>query len=70
MSDPRDLDANPELGFIDAVDVDGDGRAELLFQRQEGGGRTFKLREGEPLQTSFGKDLYDKIFGEDHYEDT
>lgn len=38
----------------------------LLFLRAErdaAGGRTFKLREGEPLDTSFGADLYDRIFG-------
>jgi hypothetical protein len=43
VSDPRDLDAYPELGFIDAVDVDGDGRAELLFQRVEATGRSFVI---------------------------
>ncbi len=36
----------------------------LRAQRQADGGRTFKLFEGEPLQTSFGEDLYDKIFGD------
>lgn len=35
----------------------------LRADRQEGGTRTFKLIEGEPLQTSYGKDLYDRIFG-------
>lgn len=34
----------------------------LRAQRQDGGGRTFKLIEGEPLRTSFGEDLYDKVF--------
>jgi DNA mismatch repair ATPase MutS len=34
----------------------------LRAERKEGGKRTFKLIEGEPLQTSFGKDLYNKIF--------
>ena len=34
----------------------------LRAQRQPDGGRTFKLLEGEPLQTSFGEDLYNKIF--------
>jgi hypothetical protein len=28
------------------------------------GTRTFKLLEGEPLQTSYGQDLYHQIFGE------
>ena len=34
----------------------------LRADRQVDGKRTFKLVEGEPLQTSFGEDLYDKIF--------
>jgi hypothetical protein len=34
----------------------------LRAQRQDSGGRTFKLTEGEPLRTSFGEDLYDKVF--------
>ena len=35
----------------------------LRAERRSDGGRTFKLNEGEPLQTSFGEDLYNKIFG-------
>jgi DNA mismatch repair ATPase MutS len=34
----------------------------LRAERQPDGGRTFKLMEGEPLQTSYGQDLYEKIF--------
>lgn len=34
----------------------------LRADRQADGTRTFKLIEGEPLQTSFGEDLYKKIF--------
>jgi DNA mismatch repair ATPase MutS len=34
----------------------------LRAERQNDGLRTFKIRAGEPLQTSFGEDLYDKIF--------
>ena len=34
----------------------------LRAERKEDGSRTFKLIEGEPLQTSYGKDLYDRIF--------
>ena len=34
----------------------------LRAERQAGGTRTFKLLEGEPLQTSFGEDLYNSIF--------
>lgn len=35
----------------------------LRAERKAGGARTFKLIEGEPLQTSYGEDLYRKIFG-------
>lgn len=35
----------------------------LRAERQPDGTRTFKLHPGEPLQTSFGVDLYDEIFG-------
>ena len=34
----------------------------LRAERQADGRRTFKLAPGEPLQTSFGIDLYEKIF--------
>jgi DNA mismatch repair ATPase MutS len=35
----------------------------LRAERQPDGGRTFKLLEGEPLQTGYGEDLYNEIFG-------
>ncbi len=35
----------------------------LRAERQADGGRTFKLFEGEPLQTGYGEDLYNEIFG-------
>ncbi len=35
----------------------------LRAERQTDGGRTFRVREGEPLQTSHGEDLYCRIFG-------
>ena len=35
----------------------------LRAERQENGQRTFKLLPGEPLETSFGADLYDEVFG-------
>jgi DNA mismatch repair ATPase MutS len=38
----------------------------LRAERQIDGGRTFKLIEGEPLQTSYGEDLYNRIFGTDN----
>ncbi len=34
----------------------------LRAERQPNGARTFKLIEGEPLQTSFGKDVYERVF--------
>ena len=34
----------------------------LRAERQAGGARTFKITEGEPLQTSYGGDLYRRIF--------
>jgi hypothetical protein len=36
-------------------------RAERRADRQ----RTFKVVQGEPLQTSFGADVYDEVFGAD-----
>ena len=35
----------------------------LRAERQADGTRTFKLIEGEPLQTSYGEDVYDEVFG-------
>ena len=35
----------------------------LRAEREPGGRRTFKLREGEPLPTSYGEDSYRRIFG-------
>jgi DNA mismatch repair ATPase MutS len=35
----------------------------LLAERQADGQRTFRLAEGEPLPTSYGPDLYERIFG-------
>lgn len=35
----------------------------LRAERQSDGGRSFKLRAGEPLQTSYGEDLYKRILG-------
>ncbi|GAK54188.1 DNA mismatch repair protein MutS domain protein [Candidatus Moduliflexus flocculans] len=34
----------------------------LRAERQDDGSRTFKIIEGRPLQTSYGEDLYQKIF--------
>ena len=46
-------------GFVDRRDE------RVLFLRPErraDGTRTFRLREGEPLATSYGRDLYERIF--------
>jgi hypothetical protein len=37
----------------------------LRAERQADGTRTFKLMAGEPLQTSYGEDLYQRVFGVD-----
>jgi hypothetical protein len=39
----------------------------LRAQRQAGGTRTFRLREGEPLETSYGQDLYEIVFGANNH---
>jgi DNA mismatch repair ATPase MutS len=36
----------------------------LRAERQPDGSRSFRLVEGEPLQTSYGQDVYYKIFGQ------
>jgi DNA mismatch repair ATPase MutS len=38
----------------------------LRAERQADGGRTFKVIEGKPLPTSYGEDLYKRIFGTDN----
>jgi DNA mismatch repair ATPase MutS len=35
----------------------------LRAERRADGTRTFRLTEGEPLQTSYGKDVYESVFG-------
>jgi DNA mismatch repair ATPase MutS len=35
----------------------------LRAERQADGGRTFRLHEGEPLQTAYGQDLFREVFG-------
>jgi len=37
----------------------------LRAQREEDGERTFRIEPGAPLPTSYGQDLYRRIFGED-----
>ncbi len=48
-----------------ARDMYDQKRADAIFlraERQADGTRTFRIIEGEPLQTSFGEDLYRQIF--------
>jgi hypothetical protein len=48
-----------------ASSLNAEGRPSYFFlraEREEGGQRSFKLKEGEPLRTSFGEDLYKRIF--------
>lgn len=46
-------------GFLDEKKK---GAIFLRAEREADGMRTFKLAEGEPLQTSYGQDLYNKVF--------
>jgi DNA mismatch repair ATPase MutS len=48
-----------------ASSLHAEGKREYFFlraEREESGKRPFKLQEGEPLRTSFGEDLYRRIF--------
>ncbi len=44
--------------------------ASLRAERRADGSRTFRVVEGEPLRTSFGEDIYKKIFESDGKADT
>ncbi|MEO7067263.1 MAG: hypothetical protein ABI114_10175 [Rhodanobacter sp.] len=51
--------------FAFAHDLFEQGSVDTLFlraQRREDGTRTFRLVEGEPLETSYGADLYREVF--------
>jgi DNA mismatch repair ATPase MutS len=39
----------------------------LRAERRPDGTRTYRLVEGEPLQTSYGEDLYDSVFGAERH---
>lgn len=47
------------------ADKKGEKAVFLRAERQADGGRTFKLVEGEPLETSYGEDLYSRVFEAD-----
>ncbi|HUO60953.1 MAG TPA: hypothetical protein VMU24_09820, partial [Candidatus Acidoferrales bacterium] len=51
VSDPTDLDGSPELRLVDAVDVDGDGRGELLFRKSTGTGTGWLVERVTPYET-------------------
>ncbi len=67
------LDVGTEVFFVthmyDFANGMREGRAEralfLRAQRSEDGTRSFRMIEAEPLETSFGEDLYRKIFAEE-----
>jgi len=44
-------------------DDERDGALFLRAEREVGGRRTFRLLPGEPLETSFGADVYEEVFG-------
>jgi Mismatch repair ATPase (MutS family) len=46
------------------------GAVFLRAERREGGERTFRVSPGEPLETSYGEDLYRNIFTEDAHTAT
>ena len=48
-------------GQADAA-LQADSALFLRPERRDDGGRTFRLRPGEPLSTSYGPDLYQQIF--------
>ncbi len=43
QTDSRHLDVTPRMELIDAVDADGDGRGELLFQRRSDAGSAYAI---------------------------
>lgn len=65
------LDSNIKIFFVThlyelAGGLYEEGMTNSMFLRAErnaDGTRTFRIIEGEPLQTSYGEDLYGQIFG-------
>jgi len=52
--------------FARGLHAEGKGDAIFLrAERRPDGARTFRIIEGEPLQTSYGKDLYEAVFAAD-----
>lgn len=52
VSNPKDLDNRPALQLVDAVDVDGDGRAELLFRKTAASGTGWLVQRVSPYSVS------------------
>jgi hypothetical protein len=48
----------------DFYDKGMDNALFLRAERRADGVRTFRLIEGEPLQTSYGRDLYERVFAD------
>ena len=48
VTDDRHLDAFPRLELIDAVDADGDGKAELLFRQVSDIGTSYVIYRATP----------------------
>jgi hypothetical protein len=49
-TDSLHLDLNPRLDLIDAVDANGDNRAELLFRKTTDSGGSYVLYQMTPFQ--------------------
>jgi hypothetical protein len=49
-ADSTHLDLNPRLDLIDAVDADGDNRAELLFRKTTDTGASYVIYRMTPFQ--------------------
>jgi DNA mismatch repair ATPase MutS len=65
------LDAGVKVGYVThmydlaASFVDGHGPARVFLraEREEDGRRTFRVRPGDPEPTSYGEDVYRRVFG-------
>ncbi len=60
VTDPQHLDEFPRLQLVDAVDADGDGRGELLFQEIGAGGSGWVIYKPGPDKLAT---LYDSFSG-------
>jgi hypothetical protein len=50
VTDPEHLDVSPRMELIDALDADGDGRAELLFRQISDAGTAYSIYRVHPDQ--------------------